>query len=174
MRNLSRLGLQVIFTTHSPTIVDMLDHEHVVLCKRTSSNRRDLEVELSQISRTFFADHGLDRDRYYKFHRRRNSEFLFADFVVTESPIDAAVVERLLEDAGTPTDQLGVSIVSLDGGVGKGTVDDMFQLLRGLQIDAAYVVDRDYFVPYKNGPGMPVSTAAGSPSTKRASNRVVC
>jgi len=152
MRNLSRLGLQVIFTTHSPTIVDMLDHEHVVLCKRTSSNRRDLEVELSQISRTFFADHGLDRDRYYKFHRRRNSEFLFADFVVvTESPIDASVIERLLEDAGTPTDELGVSIVSLDGGVSKGNVDYMFQLLRGLQINAAYVVDRDYFVPYKNG-----------------------
>lgn len=150
MRSLAGLGLQVVFTTHSPTIVDTLDHEHVVLCKRTSSKKRELEVRISQISRTFFADHGLDRARYYKFHRRRNSEFLFADFVVvTEGPIDAAVVERLLEDAGTPSDQLGISVVPLDGV--KGSVDYMFHLLRGLQIEAAFVVDRDYFLPYKNG-----------------------
>lgn len=151
MRNLGRLGLQVIITTHSPTIVDMLDHEHVVLCKRTQGKRRDLEVRISQISRTFFADHGLDRERYYKFHRRRNSEFLFADFVVvTEGPIDAAVVERLLEDAGTPSGQLGASIVPLEG-VAKSNLDYMFHLLRGLQIEAVYVVDRDYFLPYKRG-----------------------
>jgi putative ATP-dependent endonuclease of the OLD family len=77
---------------------------------------------------------------------------LFADYVVvTESPIDAAVIERLLEDAGKPADQIGISVVSVDGGVGKGSIDYMFHLLRGLQIDAAYVVDRDYFLPYKRG-----------------------
>lgn len=151
IRNLRHLGLQVIITTHSPTIVDMLDHEHVVLCKRTQGKQRDLEVRISQISRTFFTDHGLDRERYYKFHRRRNSEFLFADYVVvTEGPIDAAVVERLLDDAGRPIDQLGISVVPLDG-VSKGNLSYMFHLLRGLQIEAAFVVDRDYFVPYKRG-----------------------
>lgn len=152
MRNLTQLGLQVVFTTHSPTIVDTLDHEHVVLCKRTRSRNRELEVRVSQISRSFFADHGLDRDRYYKFHRRRNSEFLFADYVVvTESPIDAAVVERLLEDSGSSVEQLGISLVALDGGVSRGNLDFMFHLLRGLHIDAAFVLDRDYFLPYRNG-----------------------
>ncbi|GAA1904593.1 ATP-dependent nuclease [Lapillicoccus jejuensis] len=149
MRNLSALDLQVVFTTHSPTIVDTLDHEHVVMCKRTTSKKRELEVRISQISRTFFVDHQLDRERYYKFHRRRNSEFLFADFVVvTEGPVDAVVVERLLVDAGTPPDQLGISVVPLDG---VTSIDYMFHLLRGLQIEAAFVVDRDYFLPYKNG-----------------------
>lgn len=152
MRNLETLELQVVFTTHSPTIVDMLDHEHVVLCKRRNGRTRELEVSVSQIQASFFEDHGINRSAYYKFHQRRNSEFLFADFVVvTESPIDAAVVEYLLADSGNPPDRLGISIVPLDGGVTHGSVDHMYHLLRELEIPAAFVVDRDYFLPYSKG-----------------------
>ena len=151
MRSLESLGLQVIFTTHSPTIVDMLDHEHVVLCKRSKGRQRQLEVSVSQIKRSFFTDFDINRSAYYKFHRRRNSEFLFADFVVvTESPIDAAIVEHLLIASGNAPDQLGISMVPLDGGVTHGSVDHMFHLLRGLGIPSAFVVDRDYFLPYLN------------------------
>lgn len=151
MRNLEKLGLQVVFTTHSPTIVDMLDHEHVVLCKRVRGRQRELEILVSQIKHSFFSDAGIDRDAYYKFHGRRNSEFLFADFVVvTESPVDAAVISQLLTSAGDRPDSLGMSIVPLDGGVTHGSVDHMFHLLRTLSIPAAYVLDRDYFLPYLN------------------------
>lgn len=148
MRNLSELGLQVAFTTHSPTIVDTLEHEQVVLCKRYRSSRRDLEVRATQISSSFFTDHGLDRDKYYKFHRRKNSSFLFADFVVvTESPIDANVVEQLLREADVSIEELGMTIFSVDG---IPQIPHMFYLLKALQISAAFVVDKDYFVPYRN------------------------
>ncbi len=149
MRSLVALGLQVVFTTHSPTIVDALDHEHVVLCRRVVGTRRELEVRVSQIGTDFFVDHGLDRDRYYKFHCRRNSDFLFADFVVvTESPIDAAVVGQVLADAGEDVDSLGISVLPLDG---VPSIKYVYYLLRGLGIDAAYVVDKDYFLPYRAG-----------------------
>lgn len=149
MRSLTEMNLQVVFTTHSPTIIDALDHEHVVLCRRTVGKRRDLEVELSQIGTGFFAAHGLDRDRYYTFHRRRNSEFLFADFVVvTESPIDAAVLSQLLRDAGEDAESLGMSVIPLDG---VESIDYMYFLLHGLGIHSAYVVDKDYFLPYRAG-----------------------
>ena len=149
MRSLTEMNLQVVFTTHSPTIVDALDHEHVVLCRRTTGKRRDLEVELSQIGGGFFAARGLDRDKYYKFHRRRNSDFLFADFVVvTESPIDAAVLSQLLSDAGEDTEALGTSVISLDG---VESINYMYFLLHGLGIQSAYVVDKDYFLPYRAG-----------------------
>lgn len=149
MRKLVELGLQVVFTTHSPTIVDALDHEHVVLCRRVVGKRRELEVQLSQIGPDFFTAHGLDRDRYYKFHRRRNSEFLFADFViVTESPIDAAVITQVLSDAGEDIESLGVSLIPLDG---VDSIDYMYFLLRGLGIESAFVVDKDYFLPYRAG-----------------------
>ncbi|MFB4353767.1 AAA family ATPase [Microbacterium sp. LS_15] len=167
VRRLRDLGLQVVFTTHSPTIVDMLDHEHVVLCKRTVSKKRDLEVRVSQISRTFFTDHGLDRDNYYTFHRRRNSDFLFADYVVvTEGPVDAAVVRRLLEDAGSPAEEIGTSIVALDGVKGR-SIDFMFHLLRGLGIEAGFVIDRDYFLHYRAGERRPSQDARGFPQFSR-------
>lgn len=147
MRNLQMLGIQVVFTTHSPTIVDALQHENVVLCRRFTSTGRELEVRVTQVPSTFFATHDLDRDAYYKFHERRNSDFLFADFViVTESPIDSAVVEQLLDESGHPLEDLGATAVSLDGVV---SLPFMFSLLKELQIPAAYVVDKDYLVPYR-------------------------
>lgn len=149
MRNLTDLGLQAIFTTHSPTIVDTLDHEQVVLCKRYKSSKRDLEVRVTQVPSSFFVDHGLDRRGYYKFHQRRNSDFLFADFVVvTESPIDSNVVEQLLREAEVPIEELGMTILSVDG---IPSLPHMYHLLKELQIPAAFVVDKDYFVPYRNG-----------------------
>lgn len=33
INRITSLGLQVLFTTHSPTVVDSLDHEQVVLCR---------------------------------------------------------------------------------------------------------------------------------------------
>lgn len=149
MNSLIKLGLQVIFTTHSPTIVDSLDHEQVVLCRRTTGTPRGLDVQIAQISHDFFQKNGLDRAGYYKFHRRKNSEFMFADFVVvTESPIDAAVVSVVLEDANCPPAESGISFIALDG---VESIDHMFHLLRALEIPCAFVIDKDYFLPYQVG-----------------------
>lgn len=143
------LGLQVLFTTHSPTVVDTLDHEHVVLCRRVKGKNRGLEAEIRQIPSDFFTRHQLDRDSYYKFHRRLNSDFVFADFVtVTESPVDSAVINAVLRDAGADPSELGMSIVALDG---VNQIPHMFHILRELGIASAFVVDKDYFLPYKNG-----------------------
>lgn len=149
MRNINAMGLQVVFTTHSPTIVDLLDHEDVVLCRRGTSSQRDLEVRVTQIGRSFFIDRGLGREVYYKFHRKKNSEFLFADLVVvTESTIDAAVIEQLLQDAGESVHDLGISMVSLDG---KENLHYMYHLLDVLGISRAFVTDRDYFLKFRDG-----------------------
>lgn len=148
MRVLGDLGLQVVFTTHSPTIVDTLEHEQVVLCRRVKSANRELEAEISQIPSSFFQDHGLGRESYYKFHRRKNSSFLFADFViVTESPIDSNVVDQLLREAGVEIEERGMTIFSVDG---IPSIPHMYYLLRELSIPTAFVVDKDYFVPYRN------------------------
>lgn len=143
------LDLQVLFTTHSPTVVDSLNHEQVVLCRRTTGKNRGLEAQIRQIPSDFFTRHKLDRDSYYKFHRRRNSEFIFADFVtVTESPIDSVVVLALLQEAGADPAELSMSVVALDG---VDQIPHMFHILHELGIASAFVVDKDYFLPYKNG-----------------------
>jgi len=149
MKNLVGMGLQVIFTTHSPTIVDTLEHEQVVLCRRVEGKARGLESRLTQVRPDFFARCGIDRDSYYRFHRRQNSEFLFADFVVVvEGPADAAVVATLLDDAGADSAALGINIVTLDG---VTSIGHMYHLMKELEVAAAYIVDKDYFLPYSKG-----------------------
>lgn len=158
------LGLQVLFTTHSPTVVDSLDHEQVVLCRRIKGKRRGLEAQIRQIPSDFFTRHRLDRDSYYKFHRRRNSEFIFADFVaVTESPIDSAVILALLQEAEVDPAELGMSVVALDG---VDQIPHMFHILRELGIASAFVVDKDYFLPYKNGERKASLDSKGYPQYK--------
>lgn len=142
-------GLQVLFTTHSPMILDELDHEDVVLCRKIPSRTRAVETTVRQISSNFFSDHGLDREKYYKFHRRENSEFFFSDFVALfESLIDAAVVDRIMEDSNISLRHNGVKLMSVGG---KTSLPYMFFLLRELNIDSIAVVDKDYFFKFING-----------------------
>ncbi|WP_343081542.1 ATP-dependent nuclease [Ostreiculturibacter nitratireducens] len=145
---LKKLPLQVLFTTHSTVMLDSLEHEEVALCRRVSSSTRGFEITVTQLSRTFWGDRGIDRAKYYNFHRRRNSEFFFADFVIlTESPIDAELVRHLIEDGGLEFAKHSVSIVSLDG---VESLPYAYHLLRQLEIDFSTVVDKDYFLPYLN------------------------
>jgi putative ATP-dependent endonuclease of OLD family len=146
LSQLKSFGLQVIFTTHSATMIDALDHEQVVLCRRIESPTRAIETQVTQLPSDFFTSRSLDRDDYYRFHRRRNSEFFFADHVlVTESPIDAAVIDQMLSDSGIDLASSGIATVPLDG---VGSLGYVFHLLRGLDIKSTFIVDKDYFVPY--------------------------
>ncbi|QNE45871.1 AAA family ATPase [Glaciihabitans sp. INWT7] len=148
LTKLKSFGLQVIFTTHSPTMIDALDHEQVVLCRRAASATRAIETQVTQLPSSFFASRSLNRDDYYRFHRRRNSEFFFADHVVvTESPIDAAVVGQMMADSGTDLASSSVSVLPLDG---VGSLSYVFHLLRALDIKSTFIVDKDYFLPYVN------------------------
>ncbi|QEE62032.1 AAA family ATPase [Salinibacterium sp. dk2585] len=161
MKNIIGMGLQVVFTTHSPTIVDTLEHEQVVLCRRAEGKARGLESRLSQVRQDFFTRCGIDRDSYYRFHRRQNSEFLFADFVVVvEGPADAAVVSTLLDDAGVDATALGINIVTLDG---VTSIGHMYHLMKELDVASAYIVDKDYFLPYIKTDRAPSLDAAGYP-----------
>ena len=146
LASLRKLPLQVLFTTHSTVMVDQLEHEEVVLCRRISSPTRGFEVITTQLSSSFWADRGMDRDRYYQFHRRRNSEFFFSNFVViTESPIDAEVIKHLLKEGGADPIKFSVSVLALDG---VKSLPYAYHLLQALDLSFATVVDKDYFMPY--------------------------
>ncbi len=143
---LRELPLQVLFTTHSTVMLDSLEHEEVALCRRTSSSTRGVEITVTQLSSGFWEEKGIDRARYYNFHRRRNSEFFFADYVIlTEGPIDAALVRYLSEDGGLSFASQSISIISLDS---VDSLPHTFHLLKELEISFATVVDKDYFLPY--------------------------
>lgn len=148
LQNLKKLPLQVIFTTHSTVMVDELDHEEIVLCRRISSVTRSIEVVTTQIQSAFWAGAGFDRERYYLFHRQRNSDIFFANHIVlVESPIDGEVVKHILAGEGINSSTYAVSIYSF-GGV--GSLPYAFKLLRELGMSFSVIVDKDYFIPYLN------------------------
>lgn len=148
LANLRRLPLQILFTTHSTVMLDELRHDEVILCRRQSSTTRGIETVTSQLDKAFWTDRGLDEERYYQFHRRRNSDFFFANFVIlTESPIDSEIVSLLLEKAGIDKAAYGVSIIPLDG---VTSVPYAYHLLKALNLEFATIVDKDYFMPYLN------------------------
>lgn len=145
---LKELPLQVLFTTHSTVMLDSLEHEEVALCRRVSSRTRGFEITVTQLPSGFWGEKSIDRERYYNFHRRRNSEFFFADYVIlTEGPIDAELVRYLAEDGGIKFSQHSVSIISLDS---VYSLPYAYHLLKELKINFASVVDKDYFLPYLN------------------------
>lgn len=96
----------------------------------------------------FWNLHNIAELKHYNFFKYRNSDFFFAKYVViTESITDAQVVEKLIEP------QLGdvyynVSVLNLDG---VKNLQYPFFLLSDLGIPFTAVVDKDVFVPYKNG-----------------------
>lgn len=162
---LKELPLQVLFTTHSTVMLDSLEHEEVALCRRVSSSTRGFEITVTQLSSGFWAEKSIDRERYYNFHRRRNSEFFFADYVIlTEGPIDAELVRYLAEDGGLNLSQHSVSIISLDS---VDSLPHAYHLLKELRINFASVVDKDYFLPYLHDELFASRDARGFPRYRR-------
>ncbi len=165
LQNLRKLPLQVLFTTHSTVMVDELDHEEVVLCRRVSSSTRGIEVTTTQIKSAFWAGQGFDRERYYLFHRQRNSDFFFANHIVlVESPIDGEVVKHILAQEGIDQSAYAVSVFSV-GGV--KSLPYAYKLLRELGMSFSVVVDKDYFIPYLNDERKASLNSSGFPRYRK-------
>jgi energy-coupling factor transporter ATP-binding protein EcfA2 len=146
LQNLKNLPLQILFTTHSTVIIDELDHENIVLCRRVNSTTRGIEVTTTQIKDIFWDEQSLDRERYYLFHRQRNSDFFFANHIVlVESPIDGEVIKYILLKEGINQSSYAVSVFSV-GGV--KSLPYAYKLLKELSMSFSVVVDKDYFMPY--------------------------
>lgn len=165
LANLRKLPLQILFTTHSTVMLDELRHHEVILCRRTSSTTRGIETVTNQLPKTFWADNGIDENRYYQFHKQKNSDFFFANFVIlTESPIDSEIMATLLKKSGVDPVRHGVSILCVDG---VTSLPHAYHLLKGLEIDFATVVDKDYFIPYLFDDLDPSRDARGFPRYRK-------
>ncbi|MCU9614349.1 AAA family ATPase [Caldibacillus lycopersici] len=144
----SSIEVQIIFTTHSAVIVDQLEHNEIILFRKTEDSQRGFKTVGYQIPFDFWERHNLEEFKYYQFYRYRNSEFFFAKFiVVVESKNDAEVVKLLLKQKDIDTDLYGVSILNLEG---IKNLSYPFYLLKYLNIPKLIIVDKDFFLPYLN------------------------
>lgn len=138
---------QLIIATHSPVIIDELQHEDIILIRRQAEEKRGFYSVVSQLPRKFWDQFEDDGFRYYQFFNYRNSDFFFSKYVIiTESKTDAQVFEKLLEL------ELGwkmayISIINLEG---VKNIAYPYFLLKTLKLPFSIIVDKDYLTPYLN------------------------
>lgn len=155
---------QVIMTTHSPVLIDELDHDQVVLVRKVSDDSRGFKSLVSQLDNNFWDKTGLDEVKYYKFHKYQNSEFFFSrGIILVEGKSDEGVLRILMERENIDLESNGVSVMSLEG---VENIRYPYYLLKKLGIPCFYILDKDYFFPYKNGSKKKSRDAHGFPQYK--------
>ena len=138
---------QAIFATHSPVIIDSLEHEDIVLVRRIKDPRRTFISKVTQLQRDFWNRYDLKTEQMYKFFSIRNSEFFFAKYVVlVESSTDAQVIQHMLKTQ-MGMEYYNISIIVLDG---VRNLKYPYCLLKELDIPFSAVVDRDFLTDYIN------------------------
>ena len=55
---------QAIFATHSPVIIDSLEHDEIVLVRREIDTKRDFHSKISQLSHDFWNRHQIEEFKY--------------------------------------------------------------------------------------------------------------
>ena len=139
---------QVILTTHSPVLIDNIDHLNIALVRKVADPTRGFKSKLLKLPPSFFEDHGLEEFKYYQFHLYRNSDFFYANHVIfVESKNDAEVVKALAERAGIDLDLYGISLINIDG---VRNLSYPFHIVKNLEIPYLAILDKDYFIPYIN------------------------
>lgn len=146
-KNMQSNEIQTIFATHSTVIVDELNHEDIILVRRENDERRGFKSKITQLSNTFWEDYNIEDFKHYQFFRYKNSDFFFSKYVIlAESPIDSQVIRKLIIDE-LKSEIFDISILNLDG---VTNLKYPFFLLKSLEIPFTVVVDKDFFVEYKN------------------------
>lgn len=144
-RNRQDCETQAIFATHSPVIVDELNHQEIILVRREKDQKRGFHSITTQLSPDFWEKHGITELKHYNFFKYKNSDFFFSKYVVlAESITDAQVLDKLLEPH-FDSKFYNISILNLDG---VKNLKYPFFLLKDLGIPFSAVIDRDFFTPY--------------------------
>lgn len=148
-----------ILTTHSTVIIDELNHNAIVLCRKKNLptvkktkdfiGKRSVYTETTQISNDFWNKYELDPKQYERFFEFKNSDFFYSNYVViTESPNDCRVYEWLARKNGINPEKMGITFISLDGIL---NIKYPYTLAKDLKIPFIAIVDRDAIQQYKEG-----------------------
>jgi|GEM_PF-459841 len=140
--------MQILLTTHSPAIVDQLDHLDIVICKRSLDTARGFKITAGQLPSNFWQKHGLDELKTKAFFKYKNSDFFFARHVIIcEGRSDVEVIKILASKNEINLESLGVSILNLDG---VGSTKYPVSILKELDFPHTVIVDKDFFFQYRN------------------------
>lgn len=139
---------QLFFTTHSAQLIDEIEHTDIILFKKIQDVKRGYKSVVKQIAKNFFSKYGLEEFKYYQFHKYRNSDFLFSEYVViTESKTELELIKEMGRINGKNYLHPSISFVNLDG---EKNLKYIIHLLKDLSISYLLIIDKDVLTHYKN------------------------
>jgi putative ATP-dependent endonuclease of OLD family len=135
LRELSGEGLQIIYTTHERSFIDVGSYENIHLVRkgkgethvRSGSDLDDIE----------------DKDRLKllsKFNERLNEVFFSSVVVLCEGPADEIATRCALERLGIELDRLNISVLGMDS---ISDIATPARLLKDFKIRTVALVDED-------------------------------
>lgn len=133
--------VQIIFTTHSPYIIDQLENNEIILLRK----EKDVDKKRNFVTNFYyFKDNKVPDGRMIK--KILNSEFLFSNLlIVVDGDADRGVIEVILNKNGIDCNLKDIDFISLDG---DGALRYCYELLESFKIPKIFVVDKDFFLPY--------------------------
>lgn len=152
---------QFLFTTHSPSLLDHIEHEKVIMVRKIDDPTRGFYTDISKLGKDFFARNDIEELQYNQFHRFRNSDFFYSKgIILVESTIDAQIVAEIAKKLNVDINLTGVSIIHLDG---VSNIKYPIYLLKELKIPFWTILDKDFFIPYLNDELIPSRNTNGFP-----------
>lgn len=141
--------ISVVMTTHSPSIVDSLDHTEIALCRKTYNQNNRCLTSIHQLQDNYWAVNKLQKHKYDTFFKYLNSEFFFADkVIICEGRSDERVIQMIANDNDVDLLEKNISILRLDG---IKNLNYPYSLVTELGMEHLIVIDKDFFFQYKNG-----------------------
>ena len=135
LKGLAGDGLQIVYTTHSRSFVDVGEFDSVHIVRKADGKTKvtsGKSLSLSSLK---------DRLRRQSKFNERINEVFFASFVVlTEGPADEIACRCALEKLYVELDRQSVSVVSLGG---KNEIPIVAEVLAGLGIPTVGLMDED-------------------------------
>lgn len=131
---LSRNNVQIIYTTHERSFVNVLDYQNIHLVRKGNGKtyvRSGIELSPSPSEAIKTAS---------KFDDVMNEIFFANHVILVESPVDKIAVRLALEKEGSDIDRENISIPECGG---RGAMKDITMILKHFEIPVYIVVDED-------------------------------
>jgi len=133
LKELSRKGVQVIYTTHERSFVNVADLESILLVKKENGGTKvyTCRESIADIDAIKTAS---------KFDEELNEVFFASKVILVEGPVDKIACKLALERLGVELDKLNISVI--DCGANTG-IKPMAEILRSFNIDTYVLIDED-------------------------------
>jgi len=133
LKELSQNGVQVIYTTHERSFVNVADLDSILLVKKENGGTKIYSCR-SSIT-------GIDAIKTAsKFDEEINEVFFASRVILVEGPDDKIACKLALEKLGIELDKYNISVIDCSGNTG---IKPMVEILQSFNIDTYVLMDED-------------------------------